>query len=1593
MKNRRVCANKPWNSSLVGGLLPAFLFLGILVAHGGDGFLEFDGTGARVEIPHRPELNPGNETWTCEFWVRLLADFTIGHSKFIAKRDGGGTTGGFYIGSQLAPACSDGVRQNLNFRDRIPVGEWTHVAVQIDREDNKLRAFINGAQVAEADSRLTGAVDAAANLIIGGDSGRGANGNHCHIRDVRIWKGVHRSGAQIRAAMHGPVAPDEPGLVGHWPLNEGEGDTVRDRVADNHGRLRDGFRWEADIFAVDLDPEEYREIGSAESFTFGPVALRDPVGEVTYQWYFKGNPIPGATQPTLTLVNPGIEQAGAYHVAVNDGRDHTPVDSNRVLLSHTDWPMWGYDAARSGGPAVQFPEELHLQWVRHLPPPNRAWPPQLDDRDKLEFDLSYSPVVAEGIVYVASMATDSVTAYRLEDGGEIWRHYMDGPVRLAPTVWNRKVYAVSDDGHLYCLDARTGERLWRFQSAPFPRLVLGNRRLVSMWAARGAPVVKDGVVYFAAGVWPFMGTFMYALDAESGDIVWENTGDSTDWQRQPHGGAYSFAGISPQGYIAATQDRLVVAGGRSTPALLDRQTGELLFLDVFGKGPGGYRVAADEEFFYNHGQRYSLADGRSAGSAELVNESLASRAEALADQLDGPVFEVIASRRRLLVTTVNGTIYCFGAEQQAQPIVHSSPVVQPIPNPESRIAEMLRDLPDPGGFALFVGAGDGQLLEQVAWASNLHIVAIEPDETRVGALRQRLAEAGLYGKRVALIPGRAGDLAYPPYISSLIVAESLAGSGLDREGVRNLLRPYGGKAYVGSEVIVRDGPLPGAGQWTHQYADAARTTLSHDERVRLPLGVLWYGTESHDNILPRHAAGPRPQVAGGRLAILGVETIGVRDVYTGREIWVREFPGIGHPFTNLELEEQWTEGVSVYMSNIPGAAYIGSPYVTLPDSIYLRYQGKVFRLDPDSGETLAEFALYPGGADIPADDWGFISVFENYLVTTTGPHIFDDTKLGWLDSWNATSSKHLHVMDRFSGETLWSRTADIGFRHNAIAIANGRLFAIDGLSQKALEFLGRRGMEADRPSRIFALNLRGGETVWEEESQVFGTYLAYSGEHDILLESGSRDTRRALPDEPSQVIARRGGDGSVLWEGRSQFPAIILGERLIPARPGAILHLLTGETLDGSHPVTGEPQTQSYAKFYGCSTATASTNLLLFRSGAAGFADLQHDGGTGNFGGFKSGCTASMIAADGVLNAPDYTRTCQCSYQNQTSLGLIHMPEMDIWTSVTEGRGSGPIQRIGVNLGAPGNRRTETGTLWTPFPRVGTPTPELNVLINTVDFADTPVRIVAATASRGDLPSDSLDGSGDTAWQVGCNRNGRFGHWIRYDLIGPIQLDSMDVAWSGPEDTEFRIETSLDGEEWSSAFEEEGRGPGRETTTYSFPAVEAQYVRLNFGDHANTSEDSRGRRVQQTARVFQVRIGSLPYPDSYAYFLPKNQFRKHSLEVACDQGMNWVGASGIRGIRELIIPTVEGGDHPYTVNLHFAEPESVQPGERVFAIRVQDRTVAENFDVRALAGVPNRTVIRSFPGVRIGRALHVQFVTAPGSALPPVLSGVEIVRE
>jgi hypothetical protein len=462
----------------------------------------------------------------------------------------------------------------------------------------------------------------------------------------------------------------------------------------------------------------------------------------------------------------------------------------------------------------------------------------------------------------------------------------------------------------------------------------------------------------------------------------------------------------------------------------------------------------------------------------------------------------------------------------------------------------------------------------------------------------------------------------------------------------------------------------------------------------------------------------------------------------------------------------------------------------------------------------------------------------------------------------ASGSRTLVVFNRLTGQRLWQREAVYNFRHNTIAADAGKVFAIDGLSPQKMDALKRRGVTASGKARLLALDAYTGKELWSTDEDVFGTFLNYSADHDVLLQAGSAYRDRAKDEVDQGMIAYRGRDGQVLWKDlalKHNGPCLLWRDKIITNGGGGFqLDLLTGK-----------PTGWTYERFYGCNTVIGSEHLLTFRSGAAGFCDLAGDSGTGNIGGFRSSCTSNLIVADGVLNAPDYTRTCVCAYQNQTSLALVHLPEAEMWTF--SGRKifddvAGMPPRVGLNLGAPGDRRDDAGTLWLEYPSVGGPSPKLEV------------------------------------------------------------------------------DVSPKSAEWFS----------RHASQFGFGA------------------GSDGLEIRPTGIVPPIAVS------------------------ANDGAPAWVAASGVKGVESLTwrLPGDAKAGKSYTVRLHFAEPDGVAPGERVFDVALQSRPVLKGFDVAREAGGPRRAVVKEFAGVAIAGELKITFAPADGTKLAAaVLSGVELIAE
>ncbi len=477
-----------------------------------------------------------------------------------------------------------------------------------------------------------------------------------------------------------------------------------------------------------------------------------------------------------------------------------------------DWPMWRGDAARSARTPQAIPDTLHVQWTRHLPPLRPAF-----KQTRLQFDAGYEPVIAAGKVLLASSHDDSVAAFSLSDGSALWRFHADGPVRLAPAVDGGRVLFGSDDGHLYCLSLADGTLLWRFRAVPSNRKLLGNRRVISVWPVRGGPVVQDGRVYFAAGVAPLEGAFVYALDARTGAMIWHCDALNYIYEKQPHE-ADAFGGLSPQGYLLIHDGELVVPSSASSHARLDLATGKVIqyeipderlkseswFVAVHPEGPRDtrrWRIGTDfdiKKMIHESGNR-----GIPRSGIRGLRTSLYAAGKKIAfsdprfDRIDGSIYSVAVGGGRVLVATREGGIHCLSGEPGAKPVVYGKPV-QPAAAPD--------------GYVVVYGLKDGSLLESLAGETKHHIVAADPSAGRVEELRRRYVERGLYGHRIHLLTGTLDELELPKWVAERVETErpELRGE-LDR-----LRRPTGGADYHG---------------------DFGK---NNDPLVRSPFGVLWF---------------------------------------------------------------------------------------------------------------------------------------------------------------------------------------------------------------------------------------------------------------------------------------------------------------------------------------------------------------------------------------------------------------------------------------------------------------------------------------------------------------------------------------------------------------------------------------------------------------------------------------------------------------------------------------------------------------------------------------------------------------------------------
>ncbi len=199
------------------------------------------------------------------------------------------------------------------------------------------------------------------------------------------------------------------------------------------------------------------------------------------------------------LLTAGIAATLALLASARNGR----------MVSTDDWPQFR-------GPSldgISLLRGIRKDWSAR--PPAIRWKVDLSD------DGYAGPSVAGGLVYIVDHSGDRdiVRALDVATGSERWRYpyvesarHVYGFARATPTVADGRVYTLSREGLLHCLDARRGALLWK-------RSLREDFSGTSPMWGYAAPPLKDGNQII---VWPGGATAtVAALDPTTGRTLWQ----------------------------------------------------------------------------------------------------------------------------------------------------------------------------------------------------------------------------------------------------------------------------------------------------------------------------------------------------------------------------------------------------------------------------------------------------------------------------------------------------------------------------------------------------------------------------------------------------------------------------------------------------------------------------------------------------------------------------------------------------------------------------------------------------------------------------------------------------------------------------------------------------------------------------------------------------------------------------------------------------------------------------------------------------------------------------------------------------------------
>jgi outer membrane protein assembly factor BamB len=366
------------------------------------------------------------------------------------------------------------------------------------------------------------------------------------------------------------------------------------------------------------------------------------------------------------------------------------------------------------------------------------------------------------------------------------------------------------------------------------------------------------------------------------------------------------------------------------------------------------------------------------------------------------------------------------------------------------------------------------------------------------------------------------------------------------------------------------------------------------------------------------------------MVVAGVHGVTCLDAYNGRQLWQYDIPDVLIDYDGIHHDV--------------GVGDTGGPLCIGGDSVYVKDGRRCLRIDLATGKLRVEFKT-PVPDDAANRNWGYLAWEDGVLYGSVDNQEHNVSPRYQLTNLR-TESVSFFAMDPDNGAVKWQYQPKGSIRHNAIAIAANRVYLIDRpvidadrVSNPKRDGRSAPKLTADQVPNgtLLALDAKTGQTIWKNDTEIWGTQLAVSAKHHTLL-MNYKAVRHNFFEIPSEVGGKLAGfnatTGERLWEHEAKYQTRpLINDDKIYAQGGAW-------DLE-----TGEPVAWDFQRSYGCGQISSSRNIMLFRSGTLGYLDLRRTEGTENYGGIRPSCWISAIPANGLVLVPDGSARCECSYQ------------------------------------------------------------------------------------------------------------------------------------------------------------------------------------------------------------------------------------------------------------------------------------------------------------------------------------------------------------